>query len=444
MEQDDLSEAMTFGVEPYLSADYAKAEGQHVWSKVWQHACRLEEIPYIGDYVTYDILDDSVLIVRTGNDEFKAYHNVCMHRGRRLADERCGHAAQFRCKFHGWRWNLEGENVHVVERPDWEGVLKPERIRLGEVRCDTWGGWIWINLDPDCGPLLDYLEPAAQMLDPFQFENMRYRWRQWCYFDCNWKVAIEAFIETYHVEGTHPQLLRYADFYTWSKPAGLHSVHGFAERKHDPDIAANNTIIRAGKGDDPRITTAEMQREILETVNASTTQTLVDAAERLVDELPEGTPAGEVMAHFIESAKRDDAARGVIWPDIDPEHYGATGIDWHVFPNMSLQHGYSFLLCYRARPAGYDPEKCIFETAVLELFPEGEEPKTEWVYAEPTAENWRSVLAQDFDNMKAVQRGMKSRGFPGTLPNPKQERPVVNFHRNLAAMVGGDTPRPLE
>jgi hypothetical protein len=256
---------------------------------------------------------------------------------------------------------------------------------------------------------------------------------------------MEAFIETYHVEGTHPQLLRFADFYTWSKPAGLHSVHGFAERQHDPDIAANNTIIRAGKGDDPRITTAEMQADILETVNASTTQPLVDAAARLVDELPAGTPAGEVMAHFIDSAKRDDAARGVIWPEIDPELYAQTGINWHIFPNMSLQHGYSFVLCYRGRPApGFDPDRCIFETAVLELFPSGQEPQTEWVEAEPTQENWRKVLAQDFANMREVQRGLKSRAFPGALPNPKQEKPVINFHRNLAAFVGGEAPRRLD
>lgn len=437
-------QAMTFGAEAYLSPDFARAESDRLWAKVWQHACRLEEIPEVGDYVTYEILDDSVLIVRTAPDEVKAYHNVCMHRGRRLVDQDCGHAQQFRCQFHGWRWNLDGENAHVVERADWDGALRSERIRLGEVRHDLWGGWVWINLDPHCTPLLEYLDTVAPMLDPFEFEKMRYRWRQWCYFDCNWKVAIEAFIETYHVEGTHPQLLRYADFYTWSRSAGLHSVHGFAERQHDPEIAANNTIIRAGKGDDPRVTTMEMQREILETVNASTTQTLVDAAARLVAELPEGTPAGEVMAHFIESAKRDDAARGVVWPEIDPEHYGQTGINWHVFPNMSLQHGYTFVLCYRVRPApGNDPNRCIFETAVLERFPEGQEPETEWVQAAPTQENWRLVLAQDFSNMRQVQRGMKSRGFRGTLPNPKQEEPVVNFHRNLATMVGGDTPKAL-
>ena len=85
--------------------------------------------------------------------------------------------------------------------------------------------------------------------------------------------------------------------------------------------------------------------------------------------------------------------------------------------------------------------KCIFESYALERFPEGQEPKTEWVYAEPTAEKWGSVLAQDFSNMSEVQKGMKSRGFRGTLPNPHQERKVTNFHRNLADYMGRGAPR---
>lgn len=442
MENEDLSEPMTFGVEPYLSKEWAEQEADRLWAKVWQHACRLEEIPRVGDFVTYEILNDSIIVVRTTPDSVRAYHNVCLHRGRRLMSG-CGHAKQFACRFHGWRWNLDGENIHVVERPDWGGALKAERIRLRDVRCDTWGGWVWINLDPNCVPLREYLEPAAGMLDPFHFENMRYRWRQWVQFDCNWKTAMEAFIETYHVEGTHPQLLKWADFYTWSRAEGLHSVHGFAEREADQGISENNTIMRAGKGGDPRITTAELHTEVMETVNASTTETLVRAAKRLVDELPEGTPAGTVMAHWFESARRDDAERGVLWPEVSTEHYAKTGIDWHIFPNMSIQHGYSFALVYRARPAGFDPDKCLFEVAVLELFPKGQEPKTQWVYAEATQDNWRKVLAQDFNNMAEVQRGMKSRAFPGTLPNPKQERPVTNFHRNLAAYMGRGGPTPL-
>jgi phenylpropionate dioxygenase-like ring-hydroxylating dioxygenase large terminal subunit len=447
--KEDLGEAMTFGVEAYTSEAYARAERDKMWRKLWQHTCRLEEIPNVGDYVTYDILDDSILIVRTAPDKVVAYHNVCQHRGRRLVDtpkgaaHGCGKTKQFVCGFHGWRWDLNGENIYVLDKDDWKGALTDERIRLKQVKVDTWGGWVWINMDLNCEPLLDFIGPVARMLDPFEFEKMRYRWRQWVVFDCNWKTALEAFIESHHVEGTHPQLLKYAEFYTWSQTVGPHSVHGFDTRaaKHDTDVA--NTLMRPGLGD-ARISAAELQREVMETVNASTTQTFVDAAARLVHELPEGTPPDKVMAHFLESARKDDAARGVIWPEVPAEHYAKTGIDWHVFPNMSIQHGYTFCLVYRTRPhPSFDPDKCIFEAAVMERYPEGKEPKTEWVHAEPTVEKWRSVLVQDFNNMAAVQKGMKSMGFHGTLPNPKQERPVTNFHRTLAKYMGATAPRPL-
>ena len=70
--------------------------------------------------------------------------------------------------------------------------------------------------------LREWLEPVASLIDPFEFEKMRYRFRYWGIFDCNWKVALEAFLEPYHVQGTHPQLIKYGDFYSFSKAFGLH------------------------------------------------------------------------------------------------------------------------------------------------------------------------------------------------------------------------------
>src|SRR3546814_19998095 len=116
-------------------------------------------------------------------------------------------------------------------------------------------------------------------------------------------------------------------------------------------------------------------KEIYDTVNnASTTLTLVNAAKRLVDELPEGTPAPDVIKHWLKRAREDDAARGVEWPNITPEQQGKAGLAWSVFPNMSILQGITFALCYRARPYGDDPNKCIFESYAIERFPQGEEP----------------------------------------------------------------------
>jgi phenylpropionate dioxygenase-like ring-hydroxylating dioxygenase large terminal subunit len=438
-----ISEPLVVGAEAYVSEDYARAEADRLWPKVWQHACRVEEIPNVGDYVTYDIMNDTILIVRSEPDKISAFYNVCAHRGRRLVDG-CGHTKQFRCRYHAWRYNLKGEVVHILDEADWDGALDKAGLRLPQVKSDTWGGWVWINMDPNCVPLREYLEPIASMLDPYEIDKMRYRWRQWCYFDCNWKVAMEAFMEAYHVEGSHPQLLKHAEFYTWSTTDGLHSHKGFQQRQANLNISESNTYYRAGRGD-PRVSIYELQEETYRTVNASTTKTMVDAAARLVDELPEGTPVGQVMSHWLESARRDDAARGVMWPSIDPAHLAKAGNSCHIFPNLDMGYGMTFGLVYRARPHGYDPNKCIFEAAVIERFPERQEPKTEWIYAAATeADKWRAVLMQDFANMGEVQRGMRSRGFRGSLPNPKQEQPVSNFHRNLAKYVGTGAPRSFK
>jgi phenylpropionate dioxygenase-like ring-hydroxylating dioxygenase large terminal subunit len=443
---EELAAPVTIAVDAYISEDYARAERDKLWRKVWQQVGRVEELPAVGSYLTYDILDDSIIVVRTAPDELKAHHNVCMHRGRRLVDtpdgakNACGLRKSFVCGFHGWAYDLEGKCIHVPEKPDWQGVLTRENTHLAKVNVDAWGGWIWINMDPDCEPLRDYLEPAATMLDPFELQNMRCKWRRWLHFDCNWKVAMEAFNETYHVATTHPQFNKFGEFRGWARAQGKHSNIGYDAPK---DMEETKSKIRLGTGADPRISTAEMQLYTLQETNATTTQTLVDAAARLADELPEDTPADKVLEHWLSSARRDDAARGVIWPTIDPEHLGKSGTAWQIFPNFQIGQGLTSALCYSARPHGYDPNKCIFEVSVYERYPNGQEPQTEWVYTPQNDEGWLSVLPQDFSNMAAVQRGMKSLGFPGTKPNPCRERSTANLHRNLAKYMGAGEPRDL-
>jgi len=441
--QTSVPEPESFGAEAYLSPDYARAEAEYLWPRVWQHACRLEDIPEVGDYVTYDVMDDTILVVRSAPDKISAFYNVCAHRGRRLADG-CGQVQEFRCSYHAWKYDLEGRCTRVLSPEDWGDRLTEQRLTLPPVRVDTWGGWVWINMNPEAEPLRDFLEPAASLLDPFELDKMRYRWRLWCNFDCNWKVAIEAFIEAYHVEGTHPQLMSVGDFTMWSRARGLHGHNGFDERDPTKQSDEANTINRPGKGADARLSIAALQRETWETVNSRTTQTLVDAAQRLKDELPEGTPAGEVMKHWLDSARADDAARGVIWPEVTPAEQARAGSAWHIFPNMTIGHSITNALIYRVRPNRDDPEKCLFEAAVIERFPEQGEPDTEWTYADPgDVAKWRPVLLQDFDNMTQVQRGLRSRGFRGCIPSPQQEQTVANLHRNLARYVGREAPKPL-
>ena len=108
IEMDDLAKPLTYPVEAFLSRDYARAEKEKLWPKVWQVAARVEELPEVGDWLTYDICDDSFIIIRTAPDRLKAFYNVCPHRGRQLVDVPEGvHSVtgnkrrNFICGFHG-------------------------------------------------------------------------------------------------------------------------------------------------------------------------------------------------------------------------------------------------------------------------------------------------------------------------------------------------------
>ena len=453
----DEERLVTYPTEAFLSKEYLEAEKRLLWPKIWQMVERESDLPNPGDWLTYNVAEESIIVLRKDDGTFKAFHNVCPHRGRQLVsvpdvlpgkvhDVRGSNRKNFVCGFHGWTFDLDGENTYILDPQDWGNKLTPEMTCLSEVLVDTWNGYIYISMDPDNVTLKEWMGRAGEILEHFDLAGMSYKWRQWAIYDCNWKTAIEAFLEPYHVAGTHTQLLAYGDYYALSKQYGLHSVSSYDTRDSKFQMSESAGTTRAGKGDDPRVSTYELIRENYETVNFSaSTETLVKAASRLKDELPATATPQECIAHWIKSAKADDAERGVIWPEVPAEIKKEGGLAWGLFPNQNILHGETFALCYRVRPYGDDPNKCVFESYALERFAEGEAPQTEWVYADPTGENWGSVLAQDFANMAFVQKGIKSSGFRGPLPNPHQEQKVINLHRNLASyMEGRGAPHVLE
>ncbi len=441
---DDLVEPVVIGREAYVSRDYLEAEREKLWRHHWLQAGRIEDIPNPGDYITYDVLADLVIVTRADDGSLRAFHNVCPHRGRKLIDtpkgqrNARGNKVNIVCGFHGWTFNREGKCTFIEHQDDWQGVLTEQRTSLGPVAVDSWGGFLWVNIASNAGPLRDYLEPAATMLDPFQLENMRCRWRKWVVFECNWKVAMEAFCETYHVPGTHPEFLEFGQFRGWGRNQGRHSNIGYDAPKGQEEDAAK---LRLGTGD-PRLSTAEMQNFTWENANTNTTRTLVDVANRLQDDLPEGTPPADVSKYWLSTARRIDEERGVVWPTVDPQHTAQSGTSWQIFPNQQIGHAVNNMLCYQARPYGDNPDMCIFEGAVYELYPEGEAPATTWEYTAP--EDWPPVLQQDFRNMAAVQQGMKNAAWRGAQPNPYMERTVASLHYNLAKVTGMGGPQKIK
>ena len=136
----------------YVAKDLPQLERERLWPKVWQVACREEEIPNIGDFVTYEIDNESFLVVRVSEDEIRAFYNVCSHRGRRLKTAYNGNiAGGIMCRFHAWRYDLEGKVTYIPNEEGWEGCDMPDRdsLSLMQPRVDTWGGAVWLTMNPE-------------------------------------------------------------------------------------------------------------------------------------------------------------------------------------------------------------------------------------------------------------------------------------------------------
>ena len=123
---DDIS------IDRYISRAWHECEVDKVWRKTWQLACRVEEIPNVGDHVLYEIVNDSLIVVRSSATDIKAYINACLHRGTQLRKEG-GSVKQFRCPFHGWTWNLEGK---LTDLPGaWDFPHVDQKKEIGRASC---------------------------------------------------------------------------------------------------------------------------------------------------------------------------------------------------------------------------------------------------------------------------------------------------------------------
>lgn len=427
--------------EAYYSPEFARLEEERLWPFVWQLACRLEEIPKVGDYVTYDIVDDSIIVVRTGKTTVKAYHNVCPHRGRRLMAG-FGQSQQFVCKFHGWQFSLDGKCTKVVDESDWGGCLNESDIALKEVKCDTWSGFVFINMDSACEPLAKFIAPIDDYCAKFEFERLRFRWYKTVVIPANWKTILELFNEFYHVQQTHQQLLPFTNDYSNSDGFGRHAAMWYPATGALP--LSRSPRLPPKEEPDFRNYVLNFVETFNRDLKAMVTERNYVAAQRLRGEVSADANPIEVLSKWVQFQIEAAEADGAGWPPgLTPEYIDNSKLDWHVFPNTIYLHGFiDGVLWYRSRPNGKDPESCIFDIWSLQRYGEGKAPPLEREFYP----DWRQgdlplILRQDFANVGEIQKGLKSRGFAGLRTNPVQERAISHFHRVLREFLR-DAPVP--
>jgi len=424
----------------YISNEFAELERGRLWPRVWQVACREEDIPNVGSYYTYNILDDSIIVIRTARDTIKAFNNACRHRGRTLVSGH-GSLTGFFCKFHGWTYNLDGQNTKVLDKEDWRGCLKDEELRLVEFRTGVWGGWVFVNMDPDAESLEDFLGEVPRYLNCLELEKLRYRWYVSLEVPANWKTTQEAFAESYHTATTHPSLPPYMDDRSISKEIGKHTRLSFvAEKDYTPGYRFGGL-----KSAGVRESALELIRQAARDIHSVSGDRDYQAASRILRELPEDATYTEALAKANQFIREAAIASGAGYPAITPEQARELGMDWVIFPNMIGVPTPTCGLWYRSRPIpDNDPNRCIFEIYSLERFAPGTEPKIERKHYS----DWRDFkemppfLRPDFVNIPEVQKGMRTRGHRATRTSPVQERAIWNFHRVLREYLFDDERNP--
>ncbi len=200
----DYASLTRMPVSRYTSPAFYELEQQFLWKRSWLLVGGVNEIPSRGDYLVWRKLGVPVIVVRGQDDQVRAFYNVCRHRGGTLVDSDKGNARSFSCKFHGWNYSLDGDLRHVPDEHDFP-CLDKAASGLVSLRCELLGNLIFVNGDRNAVSLIEHLGPMVAELEDFELEKRHVYYRVPFEINCNWKVALDAFQESYHAPYVHPQ-----------------------------------------------------------------------------------------------------------------------------------------------------------------------------------------------------------------------------------------------
>lgn len=402
-------------LDRYYDQTRFEQEVEKIWKRCWQWVCREDHIPEPGDYYTYEVAHLSYVVVRQQDMSVKGFVNSCLHRATKFKrGEGVGSAGSIRCPYHGWEWDNDGSLKSVPCAWDF-AHLEAGKMNLPEVRVGHWGGFIFINPSHEGPDLLEYLAPLTQHFEGWPMEDRFVELHMAKELPCNWKAAQEAFLESYHVLETHPQLLK-----------------GTGDANVQYDIHSDHVtrFYAAGGVNSPHLARPLSQQEIVDSMLVGDRSVVDDS---LI--VKEGETARTVMARFLRK--------------VLGEKYGADlsamsdseiidTIEYHVFPNMVLFPGISLPMVYRFRPIGTDPERTLFEILFMRPRPaQGEAPEPPEPVRVGEHESYASVPGmdpvvggvydQDTDNLRAQQQGFRASGTQGQHLGNYQESRIRHF-----------------
>ena len=402
----------------YTSPDFFRREVEKMWPNVWQFAAREEEMPEPGDVVVFENAGRSYLLTRQEDGSVRAFHNVCLHRGRKLRLE-SGYSKDFKCPFHGFTWNTDGTLKEIPCRWDFSH-LRDEKMKLPEARVGRWGGYIFVCENDTGVSLEEFLAPLPE------------HFARWKHEDCvtaiwvgkivraNWKVTSEAFMEAWHSVVTHPQILPFT---------------GDANTRYNVYGDHVNVALTPFAVPSPHVD-----------LNGKTQQWIVDeflkyngraGGADLDVRVPDGVTARRAMAatnreRYAETTGHDHAHA------TDAELLDA--FTYNVFPNFGPWGGFMPNIVYRWRPWP-DQDSTLMEVRILTRVPPGQKkPRSVPMHYLQEHETWASatelgtlgsVFDQDMANMPFIQEGLKVSKTNEVNLGDYQEIRIRQFHRTM-------------
>lgn len=398
----------------YTSPAYARLEWERMWTKVWLMAGRISDVPEPGDYATFEIGPESILLIRQRDGSIAARYNVCMHRGNRLREPGRGHAERFSCLFHGWTYDIDGRLVQPLDPESFPQGC--EGLDLRPVRCDTWAGFVFVNLDPEAEPLRDYLGIIPEHLDPYHFEEWKIAYDATIEIECNWKTSVDAFNEAYHLSATHAWTLEFSD-----DVGTVYDCYDKHTRMIFPEVRASPRHEGAG-------TVTQGTRDMF------LARVGVDVASF------RGGP-DEARAAYAEAIRKLAPSLGCDFSDLN-ESQMCDDFHYTVFPNLTFNAHSLFTWVFTHRPHPTDPNRMLFDFLSLLRAPAQDVPR-------PEKEHYRTadgdtlagrceggeLMDEDLYNLPRIQAGMRSRAFE-SLHLGDQEIRIRHFHRTLDGYVG--------
>ncbi len=205
-DQNALEKASTIPASWYTDNRLANLERQNVFGRTWQMVARLEQLREPGQFVATELTGEPIVLVRSEDNQLRAFYNVCRHHAAAVVTAPCGVANILRCPYHGWSYGLDGALKAMTE---FEGVCDFDRSQNGlvPIRVDAWEHFVFITLDAAAGSLAEFLGRLTERVAPLNLTTLKFFERRTYDLNCNWKVFVDNYLDGgYHVPHLHKGL----------------------------------------------------------------------------------------------------------------------------------------------------------------------------------------------------------------------------------------------